>query len=195
MGALRISIRNIFAKFTFIRQQDFFHVSGLSWMCHIFRFGPTDAKQKPLGHPLAQNGRYGSDSPFGWPSSGSKWDDQVPHHLAGISIQVPLYRWMVYFMGNPIKMDDWGYPFQDPHIYIIYVYIYIPWSSHDIALSLCMVKSHITSYPSYIAHGLMHLAMPTGARRYPGDPGCVLCRSLRGAAHRWCLAGGHGGDL
>ena len=35
----------------------------------------------------------------------------------------------------------------------------------------------------------MHLAMPTGARRYPGNPGCVLCRSLRGAAHRWCLAG------
>ena len=131
----------------------FFHISGLSWMCHIFRFGPTDAKQKSLGHPLAQNGRYGSDSPFGWP----KWIQMgwpgAPSscyviHMVGI----PLYRWMVYFMGNPIKMDDWGYPFQEPHIYIyIYTCIYI-YISHDFPMILALVYVWWSPTSHHIRH-------------------------------------------
>jgi hypothetical protein len=49
----------------------------------------------------------------------------------GVSV-VPQARWMVYFMENPVTMDDLGVThFRNPPytyiyiIYIIYIYVYI----------------------------------------------------------------------
>ena len=37
---------------------------------------------------------------------------------AAWAMGVPLYRWMVYEGKNPMKLDDWGYPydFGNPHL-------------------------------------------------------------------------------
>ena len=36
---------------------------------------------------------------------------------------IPQARWMVFFMGNPIRMDDLGVPpFQEMPIYIIFTH-------------------------------------------------------------------------